>query len=94
MEKAGASKKTDVKIIAHITNTAPMPYLMITTMVRTMTHMVTNPIKKVINMYTDYWKANVHDAYEAVKETARADEALVILAAMTDSLRVNSVEEV
>jgi hypothetical protein len=42
MEKAGASHKMDVEIIAHIMNT--------TTMVRDQTHMGINPIKKVIAM--------------------------------------------
>jgi hypothetical protein len=35
-------------------------------------------------MYTDYWKANFQDTYKAVKETAKAGEALVIMADMAD----------
>jgi hypothetical protein len=65
-----------MEIIAHTMNTAPKVYLMITAMVRNMTHTGPNPLKKVINMYMDYWKANFQD----LKETAKGREALVVVA--------------
>jgi hypothetical protein len=65
MEKSGKSLKTDVEIIAHITNTAPKAYLIITTKVRETTHTGPNPIRKVIDMYADYWKAIFEDSYKA-----------------------------
>jgi hypothetical protein len=66
MKKAGASAKMDVEIIAPITNAAPKAYLMINTMVRNKTQAGPNPIRKVIDMYTDYWKENFGESYKLI----------------------------
>jgi hypothetical protein len=72
MEKAGANAKMDIDIKAHITNTTLKADLMITTMVRNLKHTGINPIREVINMYADYWKANYEKLYEAVTDTPKA----------------------
>jgi hypothetical protein len=51
---------------------------MITTMVRNKTHTGPNPTRKVIDMYADYWKANFEESYEAVTDTSKGGEALVV----------------
>jgi hypothetical protein len=47
-------------------------------MVRKMTHMGLNLIRKAINMYADYWKANFEDSYKAVTGTPKGGEAVVV----------------
>jgi hypothetical protein len=53
-------------------------------MVRNQKHTGTNPIRKVIDMYTDYWKANYEESYKAITDSPKGGEALVV---NTDGLK-------
>jgi hypothetical protein len=79
MEKCSAGTKTNIEIISHIMNSILKAYSLIMAMVRNMTHMGHNLIKKVINMYMDYWKSNLMHLYYSERSLPKPVEALVIM---------------